>query len=891
MKRPQKILAMLAVVLVIAAVALVQTFNVLAVRNRDQVQQELQKVLGKNINFDSLEVHWLGRLGFVATEFRIADDPRFAATPLLHARELVLGVSLWNLLFGRLVIDKLIFNGVEFQIITDETGTLNLTTLLNRKNELRGFSTLRPVPAEPKRSAVSFLISDIRVRDGRVEYIDRSVKAPAELRMKNISMRLTGFAREQATQITFAASLTEGLSQDVRIDGRLEPAPSDSSWLHRPIDLNIRFDSLHVPVVARAIAALRDKIPEELDVTGPMAFQAKAGGTAERPRIDSFTLKIPLFGSSDYNAVVDGSIQFSQRRTWEDAAIQGKLVVVPLALMRLRALKFFEQNLPDALLTDGTVGIYSRFEGTWENLRIGALVRADKAELRYKESLRKPVDTPAEIKTQITRQNKKLIFHPSELAVGANRIGFSGAIDYAGAPRLRLDLASAQNSVAGLSRLVSSPAYIALAGTADWQIAIEKSLSPADKDWGVRGQLRITEAAFRQKETGARIENVNAKLSFVGKQARVDQLTFRVGRSTLLLDGTMTNLLEPAITYKLRSADLYLDDLPLQTPSPPVQLADVDAQGVIQLQNEQVVLTGSVAARQGSLFQFGFRDLRADVVLTAAGLTFKNLSAHVLNGRLRSDGYWAGGGEQPLQIEFSSQIEAVEMRALIAQLFPPLVGRFDGQLQGRAHFDAAPTDGIGVKEALTGTGEASVQQGVIKDFNLLSQLLLRGSGASVSAETASRLPSGFAGLIDRRDTTFDSLKATFTVEKTRVRTEDLVITTPDYTITGAGSVGFDRSTNWNGTLLLSPHLTQEIQRDYRIIRYLLDRRGRLPISFRLEGKIPNVKIRLENRALAQALRAGSTARGDDKDAESKPGQEPKETKRWLPDALERFLNR
>ena len=85
MKRPQKILAALAVVLVIAAIVLVQTFNVLAVRNRDQVQQELQKVLGKNVNFNSLEVHWLGQLGFVATEFRIVDDPRFAATPLLHA--------------------------------------------------------------------------------------------------------------------------------------------------------------------------------------------------------------------------------------------------------------------------------------------------------------------------------------------------------------------------------------------------------------------------------------------------------------------------------------------------------------------------------------------------------------------------------------------------------------------------------------------------------------------------------------------------------------------------------------------------------------------------------------------------------------------------------------
>ena len=106
-----------------------------------------------------------------------------------------------------------------------------------------------------------------------------------------------------------------------------------------------------------------------------------------------------------------------------------------------------------------------------------------------------------------------------------------------------------------------------------------------------------------------------------------------------------------------------------------------------------------------------------------------------------------------------------------------------------------------------------------------------------------------------------------------------------------GWVGFDRSTKWNGLLILSPRLTQEFQRDYRIIRYLLDRRGRLAISFRLEGKIPDVRIRLDNRVLAQALRGGSSGRGDDKDTDTKPGQESKDVKRWIPDAIERFLNR
>ena len=87
-------------------------------------------------------------------------------------------------------------------------------------------------------------------------------------------------------------------------------------------------------------------------------------------------------------------------------------------------------------------------------------------------------------------------------------------------------------------------------------------------------------------------------------------------------------------------------------------------------------------------------------------------------------------------------------------------------------------------------------------------------------------------------------------------------------------------------IVLSPRLTQEVQRDYRIIRYLLDRRGRLAISFRIEGQIPNVSIRLDNRALAQALRTGSGQKAGGAD-----GQGNRENKNWLPDALERFLKR
>jgi uncharacterized protein involved in outer membrane biogenesis len=878
--------------LVAVSTGLAQSFNVLVGRHREQVQQELQKVLGQDVKFDALEVNLFGRPGFVAKEFRIADDPRFAATPAVRAKELILGISVWNLFFRRIVIDSLTFKEPEFQIITNETGLLNLTELLNRKNELRKFPRLRPPAPDRKHSPVAFAISEVRIREGRVEYVDRSIKEPAELRVKNISMTIKELEPAQAMKISIAASLTEGIGQDVRIDGQLKPAAGDPSWAHRGIDLNVRLDSLHVPVVARAIAGLRDKIPRELDVTGPMSFQAKVGGTQERPRIDDITLRVPLFGSSDYNAVINGSVEFSERRAWEDAQIQGKLVVAPLALAQLRRLPFFEQNLSPLLVTGGMLDIFGRFEGTWESLRIGVLMRADKAELRYKGGwLHKPANVPAEVKARISRHTQRLLFHESELVIGSARLDFSGSVEYEPAPRLQLKLRGKQSPVAAWSELFTPLDFYGVAGKADWDISFNKGLIPGDKNWSAHGQLKLTNSAFEHRGNGRSIKNLDGQVVFAGKQARIHNVRFRLGASNFSLAGSVTNLLEPRVNYHLRSADLNLADLPPPVASPPVRLKDVDATGEIQLDKGQLLFSGLVTSRQGSLQQFEFGNLRSDVALSMDGLTFKNLSVQTLNGTLRSDGYWASAGENSRRFRMSSQVDALDLRGLIAQWIPRLKDRIEGQISGTAQFDATATDGAVMKNVLKGSGEALIRQGVIRDFNLVSHLLLRGSGTSLSDASTSRLSPGFAGLVKRPDTPFDSLKANFTIDQRRIHTDNLVFTTPDYTITGAGWIGFDRSTNWNGLIVLSSRATQEVQRDYRIVRYLLDRRGSLAISFAVEGKIPDIKIRLENRALAQALRAGSATRGDDVDGGGKPRQESKATKKWLPDALERFLNR
>jgi hypothetical protein len=192
----------------------------------------------------------------------------------------------------------------------------------------------------------------------------------------------------------------------------------------------------------------------------------------------------------------------------------------------------------------------------------------------------------------------------------------------------------------------------------------------------------------------------------------------------------------------------------------------------------------------------------------------------------------------------------------VALMAPQLKDRLEGRLDFRGRFRGVET-GNGAKNlraALRGSGDAAISRGAIKNFNLLTHVFSRCTGASTGSKASDTLPPTLAELAQRADTPFDTLKARLVIEQERLRVDNLVLATADYMLTGDGTVGFDRTARWSGSVTLSPAITQQLQREYSALRYFVDRRGRLSFSFQVHGKLPSVKIRYENRALAQILR-------------------------------------
>ena len=261
----------------------------------------------------------------------------------------------------------------------------------------------------------------------------------------------------------------------------------------------MRFDSLSATLLARALPFLRNRIPRELDVTGPLSLQAKLGGTFNRPRLTDVALKVPLFGSSNYNAILEGSVEIPEGRPWAEAQLKGKLILSSINLTQLRNLPFLKQTLPVALTTEGSVNAYSQFEGTWANLRVGALIKGEKSEFRYRDWLRKPAGSSAELKAQISRQKNRLVLHDSQLSLGNSKMTLSGVVEEGPEPRLQLKLHSDPSHLPTWWRLVSPLSFHGVGGTIHWDIVLQKNFASAD-GWNIHGKLNLADAEFRQSK-------------------------------------------------------------------------------------------------------------------------------------------------------------------------------------------------------------------------------------------------------------------------------------------------------------------------------------------------------------------------------------------------------
>ncbi|MGH7844754.1 MAG: AsmA-like C-terminal region-containing protein, partial [Candidatus Binatia bacterium] len=432
--------------------------------------------------------------------------------------------------------------------------------------------------------------------------------------------------------------------------------------------------------------------------------------------------------------------------------------------------------------------------------------------------------------------------------------------------------------LAGWEKILPPISRYRLRGKTQFELAVARSFDSRDPRTTIRGNWNLHEVQVHDQQSRRRIEDASAEMVFDGDEARVTDASFRLGSTPMKLQGVLRNFSDPVFQYVLRSPKVRLADLHEVAGQPADAMTAFHATGEIRAGSGTPSIRNALFVSAGSWQGLPYRNLNAEVVWSATSITLKKLSLEALGGDFAASGSFGISDSNRLPLDVGLRVRNLDLNRL------PVSGYFNSSysLEGRLSIDAQfHGNGSSWNElgrSLTGKGSAQLSSGVLRNFNLAGAVLSDVNGLpGVVNLVADGNAAENEAILAKRDTFFDSLEASFSVEKGRLSTQDLVWRTDDYTALGEGWIDLDRSTRWNATLVMAPGFSQLVAQEHRNIRFLLDRNGRLVVPFRVEGTVRRPQIKPDVKRLAEVIQRGLLGRDSAprRSAVPKPQQQKK----------------
>jgi uncharacterized protein involved in outer membrane biogenesis len=355
------------------------------------------------------------------------------------------------------------------------------------------------------------------------------------------------------------------------------------------------------------------------------------------------------------------------------------------------------------------------------------------------------------------------------------------------------------------------------------------------------GRLVITDDVLRSPAGSADVATIGDVAATVrrdGATTRLDGLTAALGATKITGSGSASR---EGLRLQLAFDSLRQTDLPqvfaLLGAAPPAGLViEGDKPLALDLRvgaGGDLAATGRVTARRIALGTLTLTSFDAPIALARDVLTLDPLAFKAYGGDERGR-VTANVGVTPVALSLRSRIDGLDVNQFLSANTTARdvllgTGRLNANLKASS---SAPLD------TMTGTVDAVIGNGVIRNFPLLSAI---NSALRITESSGS-------------DTKFESLSATLGIGGRRARTNNLRLAAGELTVLGAGSFGFDQTLDVDGTAVFSRAKSQELIARVRELSGLKNSRGEVEVPLRVTGSAsrPNFQIDVE-KILSQAL--------------------------------------
>lgn len=310
-----------------------------------------------------------------------------------------------------------------------------------------------------------------------------------------------------------------------------------------------------------------------------------------------------------------------------------------------------------------------------------------------------------------------------------------------------------------------------------------------------------------------------------------------------------------------------------------IALADVrgrrrDARIGLSELNATVTVADGVARMPASRFRIGDAPVEAGAEFRLAErlLTLDGRGTELFGGTV--EGRVRVELQDPKHPRFTldGTARGVALGPLLAARDSRLAPHLGGRLDADVSLAGSGARRRAVWRSLTGTARIDVDDGVLRGVKIVDEVL----GAVTGVEQGARLVP--AGLRRRRpelfgaaDTQFEELRATARIADRRATTDDLVMRTESYTVTGRGGVTFDGQVDLTGIFVAGPKLTADVLESVKDARWATNAEQRVEVPFRVAGRFPDLRpqpdpvfvARVVGRALEARARKALGKNGND----------------------------
>jgi uncharacterized protein involved in outer membrane biogenesis len=270
----RKILILAAVVLFLAGALFISASNLnrYLTENRDWLAEQASSALGRSVAFDEIGISFRGGLGARITSVAIGEDPAFGEGEFLRADRIDAVIKILPALRGRYEVARVEIDAPEINIIKTRDG-FNFDSL-GRAADDQAPAAERGTPA----AALPFLVSSLRISDGRLRFADRSASPATELNVDHIDFSASDVGFDHPIQLDLAAAVLGVAEQNVRVGGTLGPLDSLEAAASAPVDLRVDLGPIVIDRL-KNLALIGESIPAELSSPDPIALSVKLHGS------------------------------------------------------------------------------------------------------------------------------------------------------------------------------------------------------------------------------------------------------------------------------------------------------------------------------------------------------------------------------------------------------------------------------------------------------------------------------------------------------------------------------------------------------------------------------------------------------------------------------------